>query len=274
MIKNIQEWYYPENVERALALMKKGRVIPYAGGTSFHRGGTVSAVGMISLKNVGLNFIEETGGKTTIGACARFSKISEYDFRDGRNMLKVAVSLAASNSLRNLITIGGSLASLPAWSNVPTPLLALNAEISIAGTNTAVIEIEDFLDTKPLDGATLITGVFLPKAPGIGVYARYARTTFDYAIADAAVYAGIVSGRLKNVRIAVGDVFPKARRFHEVEEKLNDSLFDIKKITAVLDEMKIQTSANPTFSKEFRVNLVKTMVKRAFEQIGEQAHEN
>ncbi|MFA4839868.1 MAG: FAD binding domain-containing protein [archaeon] len=274
MIKNIQEWHYPESVERALALMKKARVIPYSGGTSFHRGGTVSAVGMISLRNVGLNFIEETGGKTMIGACARFSEIGEHDFGDGRNMLRTAASLAASNSLRNLITIGGSLASLPSWSNIPTPLLALNAEISLAGTNAAVVGIEDFLDGKLLDGTTLVTGIILPKAPGISIYARYARTTFDYAIADVAVYARVVSGRLKDVRIAVGNVFPKARRFPEIEEKLNGAAFDPGKVATIVDSMKFQPSANPTFSKEFRINLVKTMVKRAFEQIGEQAHEN
>jgi len=274
MIKNIQEWHYPESVESALALMKKNRVIPYAGGTSFHRGGTISAVGMISLRKIGLNFIEETGGKTMIGACARFGEIGEYDFGDGRNMLKAAASFSASNSLRNLITIGGSLASLPSWSNIPTPLLALNAEIALAGTNTIVVGIEDFLDGKLLDGTTLITGIILPKAPGIGIYTRYARTTFDYSIADVAVYARVGGGRLKDVRIAVGNVFPKAKRFHEVEEKLNGSSLDLCKITAVLDDMKIQPFANPTFSKEFRINLVKTMVRRAFEQIGEQAHEN
>ncbi len=267
MLVNVKNWYRPENITEALSVMKKGRVIPYAGGTSFHRGGKITATGMIDLRKLDLDFIHETESGTTIGACARFKDIANYNFTDGRKILKEACSIAASTSLRNLITIGGSLASIPLWSNIPAALLALNAEIEIAGTNAGKFGIESFLSEKPLDGTSLITQIFIPKSPGIGTYHRYSKTKFDYSLIDTAIYIELKNREIEIIRIAVGNLFPKARRLHNLEESLKGLPINSERIVEFVDKLEI----NPIFfsiaSKEFGSNLVRVFIKRAFKQV-------
>jgi len=269
MLVSIKNWYRPESITEALSLMKKGMVIPYAGGTSFHRGGKITATGMIDLRKLDLDFIHETESGTTIGACARFKDIANYDLTDGRKILKEACSLAASTSLRNLITIGGSLASKPIWSNIPAALLALNAEIEIAGGNAGKFGIGKFLDEKPLDGTSLITKVFIPKSPGVGIYYRYSETKFDYSLIDTAVYLELKNVEIETIRIAVGNLLPKARRLYNLEESLKGLPINSERIADLVDKLEINPISSSIASKEFRSNLVKVFIKRAFKQVGQ-----
>jgi len=269
MLVSIKNWYRPESITEALSLMKKGMVIPYAGGTSFHRGGKITATGMIDLRKLDLDFIHETESGTTIGACARFKDIANYNLTDGRKILKEACSLAASTSLRNLITIGGSLASKPIWSNIPAALLALNAEIEIAGGNAGKFGIGKFLDEKPLDGTSLITKVFIPKSPGVGIYYRYSETKFDYSLIDTAVYLELKNVEIETIRIAVGNLLPKARRLYNLEESLKGLPINSERIADLVDKLEINPISSSIASKEFRSNLVKVFIKRAFKQVGQ-----
>ena len=267
MLVNVKNWYRPETITEALTIMKKGRVIPYAGGTSFHRGRKITVIGMIDLRKLDLDFINETESGTTIGACARFKDIANYDFTDGRKILKEACSQAASTSLRNLITIGGSLASKPLWSNIPAALLVLNAEIEIAGTNAGKYGIEKFLTEKPMDGTSLITRIFIPKSPGIGIYHRYSKTKFDYSLVDTAVYIEVKDEKIETIRIAVGNLLPKARRLPNLEESLKGLPINSERIADLVDKLEINPISSSIASKEFRSNLVKVFIKRAFKQV-------
>ena len=267
MLVNVKNWYRPESISEALSVMKKGRVIPYAGGTSFHRDGKTTATGMIDLRKLDLDFIHETESGTTIGACTRFKDIANYDFTDGRKILKEACSQAASTSLRNLITIGGSLASKPLWSNIPAALLVLNAEIEIAGTNAGKYGIEKFLTEKPMDGTSLITRICIPKSPGIGIYYRYSKTRFDYSLVDTAVYIEVKDEKIETIRIAVGNLLPKARRLHNLEESIKGLSINSERIADIVDKLEINPISSSIASKEFRSNLVKVFIKRAFKQV-------
>ena len=268
MLVNVKNWYRPESIPEALSVMKKGRVIPYAGGTSFHRDGKITATGMIDLRKLDLDFIHETESGTTIGACTRFKDIANYDFTDGRKILKEACSQAASTSLRNLITIGGSLASKPPWSNIPAALLALNAEIEIAGTKAGKFGIEKFLTEKPMDGASLITRIYIPKSSGFGIYYRYSKTRFDYSLVDTAVYIEVKDEKIETIRIAVGNLLPKARRLHNLEESLKGLSINSERIADLVDKLEIDPISSSIASKEFRSNLVKVFIKRSFKQVG------
>ena len=267
MLVNVKNWYRPESITEALSVMKKGRVIPYAGGTSFHRGVKTTAKGMIDLRKLDLDFIHETESGTTIGACTRFRDIANYDFTDGRKILKEVCSQAASTSLRNLITIGGSLASKPLWSNIPAALLVLNAEIEIAGTKAGKFGIEKFLTEKPVDGTSLITRIYIPKSSGIGTYYRYSETKFDYSLVDTAVYIEVKDEKIETIRIAVGNLLPKARRLHNLEESIKGLSINSERIAEIVDKLEINPISSSIASKEFRSNLVKVFIKRAFKQV-------
>jgi len=200
---NIKEWFRPGSVDEVLEIIQNGKGIPYAGGTGLLKG---QVTGLIDLRRLNLNYIRETEAGTAIGANTKFNDIAHFQWSDGRRILAQALGRAASNPLRNLITLGGSLAFRPVWSNVPTPLLALNAIVKVAGTQVAAYPIADFLQLKR-GSKFLITEVLIPPASGHGVYYRFARIRFDYSALDLAVYLETDSGVINLARLAVGAVF-------------------------------------------------------------------
>ena len=267
MLVSVQNWCRPENIEEALQVLKKGEVIPYAGGTSFHRGGKIPVTRFVDLRKLGLHYINETDEYIAIGACTRFSDIANYSLNTSFTSLKEACSIAASPSLRNLITIGGSLASKPAWSNIQSPLLALDAKIEIAGENQGEYRVEDFLKNRLLTGRSLITKVSIPKTTGRSAYLRYSRTAFAYSTADTAVYVNTENEVIKLIRIAVGNLRSTAKRLHQIENdltgmKLNDGI--INDLSKDLEDI-----LKSVYSKviDFKINIAKTLIMKSLKKL-------
>jgi len=270
MQENIKEWFRPGSLDEVLDIMQSGRGIPYAGGTGL-KGGLVT--GLIDLRKLNLNYIRENETGIAIGAGTPFNDIAHHPWTDGRCILAQAVGQAASNPLRNLITIGGSLASRPIWSNVPTPLLALNAPVKVSGAPEAEYLIGDFLQLKR-SSKFFITEVSIPPAPGYGVYHRFARTRFDYAVLDLAVYIELKSGAINLCRIAVGNAIPVASRLQQIENQLTGMQLSDLNVNAIINSTEIKPAKNPNFSREFLLNMLRTELMRAFNQIREQVYAN
>jgi CO/xanthine dehydrogenase FAD-binding subunit len=264
MISSVREWYRPQSLEDTISVMKKGRVIPYAGGTSFHRRGRQNITGLVDLRGVNLDYQQETAEGTQLGAMLRFRQLVASSWQDGRIILKQATAQAASQSLRNLITLGGSLTFRPAWSNIPTALLVLDARIELYGSQAGSYPIAEFLKTRLLDGSSLITQVIIPAAPGKGFYRRYSRTHFDYALLDLAVYAEIKDNRFDLLRIAAGNMYPVARRLVGMEKVLTGLPVDSDQIAEKIKLFKPDSGSSPYTSVAFRENLCKTLLQDIF----------
>jgi len=274
MIKSVRRWYRPDSVTAALELLSKKRVKPYAGGTSFQRGGNPDIHAFLDLRQLPLHEIKEQAGDIEIGALVRFSDLARYSFPDARAILSLAVSQAASNTLRNLITIGGSLADHPAWSNLLAPLLVLEARIKVAGAAQEYYPLPQFLQEKIGDGATLITGVHLPPAPGCGAYRRWARTRFDYSIVDVAVYLECRQNRIQSARLALGNLWATARRIPEIEARLTGRDLRDPELPELLKLPPVKIAPHPGFSPAFRLNLTHQLLCAVLQQIREQNHAN
>jgi CO/xanthine dehydrogenase FAD-binding subunit len=268
MQENIKEWYRPDDLDEVVDIMHNGSGLPYAGGTGL-KSSQVS--GLIDLRQLNLNYIRETQAGITIGSMTRFNDIACYHWPDSRRILARAVGQAASNPLRNLITLGGSLAFRPIWSNVPTPLLALDASVRVVGRPSTAYPVTDFLQQKR-GSEYFITEVVLPPAPGFGAYFRFARTRFDYAALDLAVYLETKSGQITLCRIAVGNALPVARRITAIENQIAGRQLDDPENDEIISAVVIKPARNPNFGREFLLNLLKTELRRAFENIREQAH--
>lgn len=270
MLENIKEWYRPGSLDEFLDIMQSGKGVPYAGGTGLKNS---QVTGLIDLRKLNLNYIRETKSGTVIGAMTHFNTIAHQRWADGRAILVQAVGKAASNPLRNLITMGGSLASRPIWSNVPTPLLALNATVKVAGTPAMEYTIADFLQLKH-SSKFFITEINIPPAPGIGVYHRFARTRFDYAVLDLAVYLELKSGAINLCRIAVGNAIPVASRLVEVENQLTGRQLSDPQVIETINAVEMKLTQNPNFSREFLLNMLRTELLRAITKIRERVYAN
>src|SRR5437763_13754941 len=137
------------------------------------------------------------------------------------SVLPHAASQIANATVRNMGTIGGSIAFADPGLDYPPALVAAGATIEIAsagGTRTLPIR-EFFVDwyTTALEPGELVTAVLLPKPqPGAGFYAKHARVAGDYATAS-------VACSLKadgHVRVAVGACGPTPLANDEVDQLL------------------------------------------------------
>jgi carbon-monoxide dehydrogenase medium subunit len=109
-------------------------------------------------------------------------------------VLRNAARQIANPPVRNMGTIGGSIAFADPAADYPPALVAANAEIEIAGkaTRRRVAAEAFFTDwyATALGAGELVTAVYLPAPrPGIGLYKKFARVAGDFAIASVAISA-------------------------------------------------------------------------------------
>lgn len=272
MLVNIKQWYRPESLAEAVEFMHLPGVVPYAGGTSFHRGGQKNISGLIDLRRLGLNYINETPEATIIGAAVTFNAISRQAWSDGRIILRQALSRAASHSLRNLITIGGSLVARPSWSNLSSALLVLDAKVEVVGEESGIFSVEEVLQNGMLKNKSLVIKIIIPTSSGEGCYFRYARTAFDYSIAEMAAYWEIENQRVKTFRLAIANLLPVARRLPEIEAQIiGRNIAELNPEEITIDN-NLKMVANQNFSNEFRLNLINQWLQQVVRQLMEPAH--
>lgn len=86
--------------------------------------------------------------------------------------------------LRNIATIGGSVVSRFGFSDLITPLLAVNASLRFFHHGT--LTLEAYLD-QPFKDKDILIEVILPSQEGVGVYKTLKKTSTDFPMINAAV---------------------------------------------------------------------------------------
>ena len=113
-------------------------------------------------------------------------------------VLRNAARQIANPPVRNMGTIGGSIAFADPAADYPPALVAADAEVEIAGASgrRRVAAEAFFVDwyATALGAGEIVTAVYLPAPrPGSGLYKKFARVAGDFAIASVAPPAS--SGR-------------------------------------------------------------------------------
>jgi aerobic carbon-monoxide dehydrogenase medium subunit len=137
----------------------------------------------------GLSSIEQQGSSLVIGALARHVDVIDAPVVAERlPMLRVAGLKIADPQVRNLGTIGGSLAHADPEGDWASVLLALRAELTIASTDgTRTVAMREFLlgmFTTALEPHELLTSIRIPLAPDArmgGDYQKLSRRVGDFA---------------------------------------------------------------------------------------------
>jgi len=206
----------PRTVREAVRAKAGDGTAYLGGGTWLNSRRTDAPVILISLEHLGLGTIEQAGDRLSLGATVTFQQV-----RDASSMpaaLREAVSLTASRTLRNMKTIGGEIGRWPADSALIPALLALDAEVLLAGRRKPVPIVE--LNREAGD---LVLGVLVPRAPRLSAARAVSRTSHSPASLVVAVSAGAVSPLLSNTRIGLSDCQGQLVRLTAVEEALNGS---------------------------------------------------
>lgn len=189
-----------------------------------------------------------------------------------------AVDQVGGPQIRNIGTIGGNICNGVTSADSASTLFALNAVVEITGkAGKRTLPIADFYKSAGkvnLEHGELVTAIYISKDnyEGFGGhYIKYAqRNAMDIATLGCAVNVKLSSDKttIEDMRLAFGVAGPVPMRCHETEklvkgQKITPELFEQVGKTAI-------TEVNPRTSwrasKEFRLQLVEELSKRALKQ--------
>ena len=227
------DFFRPTSIPEALSLLSEEE-----GARCLAGGATLVAmmnVGLIEpARLISLAELSELSGISTlpdgsirIGAMTRHAETARsLAFKDGQKVLAAAASKIANVPVRNMGTIGGSLAFADPAADYLPALAVLDAVIEIASKRgRRVLPMEDFIVdwyTTALEWDELITGVLIPPAPqsSAGIFEKLERTGGDYAIASVACILSVNDDSCVDARIAIGACAPAPVRQQSAERLL------------------------------------------------------
>lgn len=176
----------------------------------------------------GLSYIREEAGKIRVGALTTHAAIESSDLLAKRNpLLSETASKIGDLQVRNMGTIGGSLAHADPAADYPAAMLALDAEIiarSLRGER--IIRAMEFFKgpfTTDLKSDELLVEVRVPTLEGFfgTAYEKLVFRATDFAIVGVAAWLEIdKAGTIARAGVGLTGVGGTAVRARGVEEEL------------------------------------------------------
>ena len=197
-------WYYPDNPKALRDLLKQPGVFPHGGGTALLKRDIARMTGLIDLSGLPYRDIQIDHKKIRLGAMSTYADVLDtLSLEDPDHLLIHALQSAASTPLRNRITIGGSVAAFPVWSDLMGPLLAMDTEISLFGSVNETVPIQEYVTNSELRKGTLVTTVSFPNRSHRGFYHRETRTVVDYPAFTVTILLDESEGTVTGMRVVL-----------------------------------------------------------------------
>jgi carbon-monoxide dehydrogenase medium subunit len=213
-----------------------------------------------------LSYIREDGDRVAVGALTRHHDVAASDvLRQQCSIVAEAAALVGDPQVRHRGTIGGSVAHGDPASDMPTVLLALEAELVVKGsggerTIAAADFFTGFLETA-LGAQDVLTEIRVPKLAGAGsTYVKFNRRAQDWAT------VGVAAIRSNGgARIGLTNMGPTPVRAKAVEEALASGADPAAAAAKAGDGTSPPGDTNG--SAEYRKHLAQVLVRRALQQI-------
>ncbi len=230
---------------------------------------------LIDLGKIGdMAYIREAdGGGLAIGAMTTYaSLVSSELVRQRAPALADAASQVADAQVRNMGTIGGSLAHADPAGDLPAVAIALRAELvtSSTGGHRSIGADDFFVDlfTTALDAGEILNEIRIPALPpnSGSAYAKFGNKASHYAIVGvAAVVSRNADGSCAGASIGITGAGANAVRAADAEAALAGSALDdaaIKAAAAVAGNG-IEFNEDVHASAEYRAHLTAVFAERA-----------
>ena len=285
MVTSTFDYHAPSTVEEAVALLDDNadaKVL--AGGHSLipmmklrlSEPSVVVDIGRVD----GLSYVNESGGSLAIGAMTSYYDIINSDsVQQNAPVVAEAAGQVADPQVRNMGTIGGSLAHSDPAADLPAVMLALGAEIvatSSGGSRT--ISADDFfvdLFTTALEPNEILTEIRIPAqgANSGAAYAKMANKASHFAIVGVAASVTVENGSVTAARIGVTGAGSSASRASDSEARLVGSSGDANSIRSAAGRAAngIEMNEDIHASAEYREHLTKVFALRAITAAVERA---
>lgn len=271
----------PETVKEASELLARfgESAKVYAGGTELllaMKEGLVHYERLVNIKRIpGLNRVKLEDGSVRIGALATHRELCESPLLQERLPTFVEMERNVANiRVREAGTIGGNLCFAEPHADPGTYLLILDAKLT-AEKASSIREIpigRFFVDAyeTSLEPDEVLTGIEFPVPPP-GSSISYMK--FGYLARPSVGVALLLAldrnrRSVSDLRIAVGCVGPKPRRFEEAEALLKGKSTD-EASSLVTRAGEIAARASDAISdlhgsQEYKEHIVQVLIKRAF----------
>jgi carbon-monoxide dehydrogenase medium subunit len=203
-----------------------------------------------------LRGIKVDGGSVTVGAMTRHAEVaSSADVKKTIAALAALAGGIGDRMVRNMGTIGGSVAHNDPAADYPAAVLGLNATIV---TNKRKIAADDFfkgLFETALQAGEIITAVSFP-VPKRAAYMKFKNPASRYALVG--VFVAETSG---GPRVAVTGAGPGVFRVPEMEKALAAKFAPESVANIAVKSSALNSDIHA--SAEYRAHLITVMAKRA-----------
>ena len=218
----------PVTMDQALAALAADpslRVV--AGGTDVYPALAEAAprTPMLDLSALPLRGIERGATGWRFGALTTWTDIARADRPAPMRGLQQAAVEVGSPQIQNAGTIAGNIVNASPAADGTVALLALGAEVEVAGPHPRRIPLADFVlgpRKVALAPGELVTAVHVPDpGDGVGGFLKLgARKYLVISIAMVAASLRVDRGVIEQAGIAVGSCSPVARRLTGLEDRL------------------------------------------------------
>ena len=275
MIPQDFEYSSPTTLKTALALLADGSAKVLAGGMSLiplMKLRLAAPEHVVDMSRVpGLDNIRQAHDGIHIGAMATHYQIeSSSVLRAHCPLLAETASHIGDVQVRNMGTIGGSVAHSDPAADYPAALFALEAQVRLASARgDRTLSFADFLVdtfTTALEPGEIVTEVIVPaESSGTGVsYQKLHQPASGFALVGAAVRMARGNGGIAFVRVGITGLASKAYRATNVEGILH-STGDIGKAAAVVADG-VEANSDLNASAHYRSHLARVYTARALQQ--------
>ncbi len=273
MIPQQFEYSAPKSLAEALALIADGGK-PLSGGMSLipmMKLRLAAPDRVVDLARIAeLSYIREQAGSIHIGATTTHHEVeSSAVIRAKCPLLAETASFIGDVQVRNLGTIGGSVAHADPSADYPAALQALEAKIVIKGAaSERTVSADDFFVdtfTTALEPGEIVTEVIVPvEAASTGTsYQKLLQPASGFAIVGVAARIQKSGGKITLARVGVTGLSNRAFRAAATEQALTSGTA----VQAAADVVAQAIDANSDLyaSAEFRAHLAAVYAARAID---------
>ena len=229
-----------------------------------------------------LSYIREDGGQIKIGAMTTHFQIETSDvLRRACPLLPETATHLGDMQVRNKGTIGGSLAHSDPAADWPAAIIALSAEMVVAGAKgERVIKADDFfvdLLTTALQPNEVLKEIRFatPKGRVGQAYMKVRHPASGFAVVGVAVNLSLdTAGKCQSAGVGITGVAPKAYRAKGVESALKGNALDAKTLSAAAGHAAdgVTDAITELFATgEYRKHLAQVYTRRALETAASRA---
>jgi aerobic carbon-monoxide dehydrogenase medium subunit len=276
MIPQNFDYSAPANLKEALTLLAGGKAKILAGGMSLiplMKLRLAAPEHVVDISRIpGLSYVREEQGTIRVGALTTHYEVETNALLRGKcPLLPETASHIGDVQVRNMGTLGGSIAHADPAADYPAALYALEAKVRlVSAKGDRTLSMDEFLVdtmTTAIEWGEIVLEVILPvEAGGTGVsYQKMPQPASGFALVGVAARIASSGGKISMARVGVTGVAPKAYRAEKVEELLagkSGTAEEIRQAAAVIAD-EVEPNSDLHASADYRAQMAKVYAARA-----------